>query len=254
MKEILTIFQEFTGSGFLTILYLLTLLYLWTSEKNPTFRAIFVYGASVIQLLFFVPLFYYGYQLLDEGTYYRILWILPMTITIAYASVKILGRYPIGSIIIGVIVIIVSGQYVYSNKYISPAENAYHIPQEVIEVCDMIMPEEDEERITGVFPDDLIHFVRQYSTRIQMAYGRDYLAPDWIYGDHKLRKVMNQEKIRISELVRLATEHKCQYIIVERDKELIGNFEKLKVFKIGTTENYDIYRNHQVDIEKKQVN
>ena len=90
MREILTVFQGFTGSGFLTILYLLTLLYLWTSEKNPTFRAIFVYGAGIIQLLFFIPLFYYGYQVLDQGTYYRILWILPMTITIAYASVKIL--------------------------------------------------------------------------------------------------------------------------------------------------------------------
>ena len=252
MKEVLTVFQNFTGSGFLTILYLLTLLYLWTSEKNPAFRAIFVYGASIIQILFFMPIFYYGYQLLDKGTYYRILWTLPMTITIAYAAVKILGRYPTGSIVIGLIVIIVCGKYVYSNEYISLAENVYHIPQEVIEVCDMIMPKEDEERVTGVFPDSLIHFVRQYSGRIKMVYGRDYLAPDWIYGDHPLRQVMNKEEIRISELVRLATEQKCQYIILERNKELIGNFEKLKVFKIGETANYDIYRNYQVDIEKKQ--
>ena len=250
MREILEIFQGFTGSGYLTILYLLTLLYLWTAEKNPTFRAVFVYGASVIQLLFFIPLFYYGYQLLDEGTYYRILWVLPMTVTIAYAAVRILGRYPAGSIVVGIVLIVICGKYVYSNGYISRAENAYHIPQETIEVCDIIMPKEDEERVTGVFPDGLIHFVRQYSSRIQMAYGRDYLAPDWIYGDHPLRKVMNQEEIRISELVRLATEQKCQYIILERNKKLIGNFERLKVFKVGETTNYDIYRNYQVDIEK----
>lgn len=252
MKEVLEIFQGFTGSGFLTILYLLTLLYLWTSEKNPLFRAIFVYGASIIQLLFFLPLFYYGYQLLDQGTYYRILWILPMTVTIAYAAVKILGRYPVGSIVIGIVMIMVCGQYVYSNDYISWAENVYHIPQEAIDVCDIIMPGEDEERVTGVFPDDLIHFVRQYSSRIQMPYGRDYLAPDWIYGDHPLRKIVNQEEIRISELVRLATEQKCQYIILERNKELIGNFENFKVFKVGETTNYDIYRNYQIDIEKIQ--
>mgnify|MGYP003290904102 CR=1 FL=1 len=252
MREILEIFQGFTGSGYLTILYLLTLLYLWTAEKNPVFRTIFVYGASIIQLLFFMPLFFYGYQLLDEGTYYRILWVLPMSITIAYAAVRILGRYPVGSIAIGIVLIGISGKYVYSNPYISWAENAYHIPQEVIEVCEIIMPGEEEERVTGVFPDDLIHFVRQYSSRIQMAYGRDYLAPDWIYGDHPLRKVMNQEEIRISELVRLATEQKCQYIILEKNKKLIGNFERLKVFRIGETTNYDIYRNYQVDIESKK--
>ena len=252
MKEILIVFRSFTGSGFLTMLYLLTLIYLWISEKNSTFRAIFVYGASIIQALFFCPLFYYGYQLLDRGTYYRILWVLPMTVTISYAAVKILGRYPLGSIVIGLAVVMMCGKYVYSNEYVTKAENVYHIPQEVIEVCDFIMPEEGEERVTGVFPDSLIHFVRQYSSKIKMAYGRDYLAPDWIYGDHPLRIVMNQDKIRISELVRLATEQKCQYIILERNKKLLGNFEKSKVIKIGETTNYDIYRNHQVDIEMKE--
>ena len=87
-----------------------------------------------------------------------------------------------------------------------------------------------------------------------MAYGRDYLAPDWIYGDHPLRKVMNQEEIRISELVRLATEQKCQYIILERSKKLVGNFKNHDVYLIGQTANFDIYRNYQVDIEKKPIN
>ena len=251
MREILAIFQEFTGSGFLTILYMLALLYLWMAEKNPTIRAILVYGSSVIQILFFVPVFYYGYQILDAGTYYRILWILPMTVTIAYSGVKIFGKYPMGSIVIGLVMIAICGKYTYSNSYITKAENLYHIPQEVIEVCDIIMPGEEEERVVGIFPDDLVHFVRQYTSRIEMVYGRDYLAPDWIYGDHPIREVMNQEKIRVSELVRLATEQKCQYIIVERSKETIGKFEKFKVFKIGETANYNIYRNFSVDIVKK---
>ena len=250
MREILMIFQSYTGSGFLTILYLLAVLYLWISEKNSTVRSIFVYGASIIQLLFFMPLFYYGYQLLDEGTYYRILWLLPMTITIAYGAVKLLAKYPAAGAGIGVVMIILCGKYVYSNEYITFAQNAYHIPQEAIEVCDKIMPGEDEERITGVFPDDLIHFVRQYTSRIQMAYGRDYLAPDWIYGDHPLREVLNQEEIRCSQLIKLATEYKCHYIIIEKDKKLIGDLKKANVILIGETENYDIYRNYQVDIEK----
>lgn len=250
MREILSIFQSYTGSGFLTILYILMLFYLWIAEKNTTVKSILVYGAGILQILFFIPLFYYGYQLLDEGTYYRMLWLLPMTVTIAYGAVKIMTKYPAGSIVIGLIMIILCGKYVYSNPYITKAENAYHLPQEVIQVCDMIMPEEGKERVTGVFPDDMVHFVRQYSSRIQMAYGRDYLAPDWIYGDHPIRKLMNGKEIKISELVRLATEQKCQYIIMEKDKKLIGNFKNYDVFKIGETTNYDIYRNMQVDIEK----
>ncbi len=248
MKEILLIFQAYTGAGFLTILYLIALLYLWVGEKNETVRNIFVYGASILQVLFFTPLFYYGYQLLDRGTYYRVLWLLPMTITIAYSGVKIFARYPRWGIILGVILIAVSGKCVYSSIYMTKAENVYHIPQEAIEVCQAILPEEGQERVTGVFPDDLIHFIRQYSSEIRMVYGRDYLAPDWKYGDHPLRKVMNQEKIPAGWLARLATEYECHYIVLHKDKQILGSLESQDMVRIKETEHYDIYRNNGVNI------
>lgn len=251
MREILTVYQQFTGVGFLTILYLLALTYLWLSEKNGVIRSIFVYGASFLQILFFCPLFYYGYQLLDKGTYYRILWLLPMTITIAYVGSIILSRYPAGSTVLGLFLIALCGKFVYSNEYISKAENVYHIPQEVVEICDMIMPKEDEERVTGVFPDELIHFIRQYSTKIQMVYGRDYLAPDWNYGNHPMREAMNAEKIQVFRLVKLANSAKCQYIILKGDKQIIGDFNNFNVGLIGRTENYKVYRNKNVEIFKK---
>ena len=254
MKDVLLIFRDYTGNGFLTILYLLSLLYLWVTEKNRNIRGILVYGASLLQLLFFLPIFYYGYQLLDKGTYYRILWLLPMTITISYAGVKILGKYPAPGIILGVILIAVSGKCVYSSIYISEAENVYHIPQEVIEVCVVIMPEDEAERVTGVFPDELIHFIRQYTSEIRMVYGRDYLAPDWIYGDHPLRQLMNRAEIPVGRLSALATEYKCNYIILAREKVLIGNLELQDIVKIGETEHYDIYRNERVDIIYEESN
>ena len=251
MKEILTIFQNYTGSGYLTILYLMTLLYLWITEKNKTIRAIFVYGATIIQTLFFLPLFYYGYQLLDAGTYYRVLWLLPMTITISYVGVKILSKYPTGSMVFGLLLIALSGKYVYNNIYISKAENAYHIPQQVIDMCEMIMPAEDEERIMAACSDGLIHFMRQYSSEIQMPFGRDYLAPDWIYGNHPLREVMNKSQIDVVLLQQLATEYHCQYILLEKGKELLGNLEESDIYLIGETPNYSVYRNDEVEIIKK---
>lgn len=248
MKEILSIFQQYTGVGFLTILYLLALLYLWVAEKNEQIRGILVYGASVLQALFFFPPFYYGYQLLDQGTYYRILWLLPMTITISYAGIKILGKYPSWGIILGVILIAVSGKSVYSNRYLSKAENAYHLPQEAVDICVLIMPKEGQERVTGVFPDELIHFIRQYTSKIRLAYGRDYLAPDWIYGDHPLRMVMNQEEIFAEELTDMATEYGCQYIILNKAKTLNGDIQAVGMTKYAETVNYEIYRNNRVDI------
>ena len=247
MREILTIYQEYTGAGYLTSLYLLALIYLWVSEKNSTVRSIFVYGSGILQILFFFPLFYYGYSLLDQGTYYRILWLLPMTITIAYAGCVLLSKYPAGSLGLGVLMIVLCGNYVYNSEYITVAENSYHIPDEVIEVCDMILPKEGEERVTGVFPDELIHFVRQYTTSIQMVYGRDYLAPDWKYGDHPLREAMNREKIQAFRVVTLANKANCHYIILKRDKEIIGNLKNFNVELVGETENYKVYRNGNIN-------
>ncbi len=252
MREILIIFQQYTGSGFLTILYLITLLYLWVTEKNNTVRSIFVYGASALQILFFLPPMYYGYQLLDRGTYYRILWLLPMTVTIAYAGIRLLGKYPRFGIAFGVFLIAVSGKYVYSSEYITLAENPYHLPQEVIEVCEVMMPEENQERVTAVFPDDLIHYIRQYTSEIQMVYGRDYLVPDWIYGDHPIRELMNEETIDMEEVAKRMEDYYCNYIVVPKNKEIMGDLKKCDLVLIGETKEYEIYRNDRVEILYKR--
>ena len=251
MKEILTIYQAYTGAGFLTILYLIALIYLWVEETNPMIRGVFVYGAGVLQLLFFCPLFFYGYSLLDKGTYYRVLWLLPMIMTIGYTGTILLSKYGSLSIWIGIVMIIICGRNVYKNEYMSPAENMYHLPNEVIEICDMIMPKEGEERVTCVFPDELVHFVRQYSSEIQLAYGRDYLAPDWIYGDHPIREIMNKEKIGAFQLVTLANKANCQYIIVKRDKPILGDLSNFNVTLFGETKEYNIYRNENIEIKQK---
>ena len=254
MKEIILIFQQYTGSGFLTILFLIALLYLWVSEKDETIRSIFVYGTSILQILFFIPLFYYGYQLLDRGTYYRILWLLPMTVTIAYAGVRLLGRYPRFGVVFGIFLIAVSGKFVYANQYITRAENAYHLPQEAIDVCEVMMPKEGQERVTAVFPDDLIHYIRQYTSEIQMVYGRDYLAPDWAYGDHPIREVMNAEVIDLEELAKRLEGYSCNYIVLPKDKEIEGNLERWDLVWTAETKLYDIYRNNRVDILYKNTN
>ena len=69
-------------------------------------------------------------------------------------------------------IIVVSGSLVYINRYMSPAENLYHIPQNVIDICDVIEPAEGEPRVRAAFPSELVHFVRQYDTNILMPYGR----------------------------------------------------------------------------------
>ena len=88
MKEILTIFMDYCGSGIYPFLFLLSLVYLFATEKDRKIRLVLLETSAVILLLFFFPLFKMAMDQVEEaGTYYRILWLLPMTVVTAYAGV-----------------------------------------------------------------------------------------------------------------------------------------------------------------------
>lgn len=104
-------------------------------------------------LLFFFPIFRKVFVRLMGGegdTYYRVLWLIPMGIIVAYGGVKLAGflyeRWGTwaGGIACAAVgaVIILGGRYVYASQYMSKAQNPYHLPQTVVDICDLIAPAE----------------------------------------------------------------------------------------------------------------
>ncbi len=253
MQEILSVFQKYCGSGFYPLLFLAALLYLLVTEKDRKIRIVLLESSLVITVLFFLPLFKTVMDILDEGTYYRILWLLPMTIVIAYAGVKLIGRHNRVGFAALALILILTGQYVYKSELVTKAQNRYHIPNVVIAICNEIMPQEDEERIWAVFPDELIQYVRQYSSEIQMPYGREMLVPEWGWNwdTHPIYEVMREPPVDMEALVPLLTEYHCQYLILNRAVAVEGNPEEQGLVRIAQIEAYDVYRNEAVEIYKK---
>ena len=253
MAELFTIFKNYCGTGIFPLLFLAVVVYLLVTEKEKRIRVILVESSAVITILFFLPIFKMVMDKLDEGTYYRLLWMLPMTIVIAYAGVKVFGRYHrIGFVVLAVLFIL-TGSCVYKNQYVSKAENRYHIPNNVIAICNEIMPAEDEERIWAVFPDELIHFVRQYSSEIQMPYGREMLVAswEWNWDTHPIYRIMKEDPIDLDALAPLLEEYYVQYLIHNKSRPVKGDFAENSLVLVGTVEAYDIYRFEKVEIFKK---
>ena len=97
--------MDYCGDGIYPFLFLVALIYLLLTEKDRKIRLVLVESSLVITILFFFPLFKLVMDKVEEaGTYYRILWILPMTVMIAYAGVKLIGKHTR----IGIIVMTVS--------------------------------------------------------------------------------------------------------------------------------------------------
>lgn len=253
MQEILTIFINYCGTGIYPFLFLLALIYLLVTEKDRKIRIVLVESSLVITVLFFFPLFKMVMEKVEEaGTYYRILWLLPMTVMIAYAGVKLIGRHTRIGLVVLAAVCVLGGDYLYDNVNVSEAKNRYHIPEEVAAICEVIQPAEDEERVWAVFPSELIHFVRQYTTDIQMPYGREQLVNSWgRVIDHPMYLLMEADTIELELLAELADDYTVHYIILNKSKPVHGEPEDCGLELAAEIGGYDVYRNVSVEIWKK---
>ena len=83
-NEITTLFKNYIGDGLAAGLFLAASAYLLFVEKDRVKRIILLYTSAVTVTLFFFPLFAkVVFRYLDEETYYRILWLVPMTAAIS---------------------------------------------------------------------------------------------------------------------------------------------------------------------------
>lgn len=198
-------------------------------RKEKQIRVVLVESSLVITVLFFLPFTKTVMNLLGEGeTYYRILWLLPMAVVIAYAGIRLFGKhYRIGFVVLA-LVLVLTGKSVYNSPYLSKAQNRYHIPNSVIAICNEIMPAEEEERVWAVFPQELIYYVRQYTSEVQMPYGREMLEAswEWNWDTHPIYKIMREDTIDLDALSPLLTEYNCQYLILNKSVPYTGDPQK----------------------------
>lgn len=220
--ESVVVFKNYMGfhqNHYLAGIYLFMLLYLWLTEKERHRRAVFVYAPTLILLIFFCPLFRKLFVGLmdDSETYYRLLWLLQMSLVSAYGVIRLCAKHRRIGLILMCAAVIVCGNYVYDSENISKAENVYHLPQEAIDVVDLIEPEEG--RITVLMPADLLTYVRQYSTNIELPYGREMLISRWDYYHAMYEAMERAEVIETETFVELAREYPCAYIVLKEDRE-----------------------------------
>lgn len=268
------ILKNYGGTGFLLLLYVIALGCLLIREKNKYVRSIFVYAPMLLIFGFLFPVSRKLYvAVLNEGnTYYRVLWLLPVSITLAYTGCSVIYRLgkrfeknarwiSYAGALVGVAVIMLAGKYVYNSPHISKAENAYHLPQEVIDICDTIEANEGEIPYNyATFPGDLVYYVRQYRTDIGLSYGRDMVEPVWGYGiwNEAYMAIEGTDEIKAEELVeitrRFPDEARASRFIVLRDSKPIDQpLDELGLTFLGQFGQYKLYEDPVVTERMKEI-
>ncbi|MBE5867404.1 MAG: hypothetical protein E7293_00370 [Lachnospiraceae bacterium] len=239
------IFQNYVGTGMIVALFLVALVYLFLCEKDKNKRILFVYTPVIVLLLFFNPLFYrIFYEILGSEIYFRIIWLLPLAVVVAYAvvhmCVRLQGKVRTGFALICAVVLILSGKLVYSSPLYSPAENTYHVPQKVVDICDAI--EVEGREVMAAFPTEFLLYVRQYTQGVCMPYGRTVLMG---YYDDFHGLIMSEE-IQVEELAQMAKASKCHYVILPEKTVLIGDMEAFDYEVFDSMHGYVIYVDNSI--------
>lgn len=250
--HVLMLFREYMGTGLIIIWFLIALLYLFLQEKQKKIRVLFVYVPIILLGLFFCPgISGLIMKAVGDDIYYRILWLLPVTMVLAYTGVSLLGRlagrWKLPCAVAMAVVFMMSGSLIYRNVYFSRAENLYHVPDSVVHICDAI--EIPGREVTAVFPLELIQYVRQYSPVVCMPYGREVLVETWNEwsGWNALCDAMEAEEVTASELGTLAREQNCNYIVVREQKKILGRLQDAGYEEFFRTDGYIVYRDQYFD-------
>ena len=245
METAILLFKEYSGHGMIITLFLLSLGYLWYVEKNKENRRLLVAFPICILLVFFCPLIIILLEKLsEEDVFWRMLWSVPVLCIIAYASIvfirKLEGIKRYLSILGILVIIVISGDYLYNNPNYQKAENLENIPSEVIEICDQVIVEGRE--VMACFPAEMLMYVTQYTDYIKMPYGREvFLKPDGINMGNLLYDLVEKEEVDAKELSDSLRNASCYFVVLRKSTILKGNLEKENWNKYYEAEEYVVY-------------
>ena len=241
-------FRNYSGYGLIMIYYLVALAYLFVKEKRKERRLLFVYMPLAILVVFFNPLFakfviYYT----EEGIYYRFLWLIPVSVTLSYVItelyIAVKDRLKIAVLITASILIILGGRLVYLDAEYSAAENEYHMPQSVIDVCDAaVIPGRE---VVMAVPSEMLPYVRQYSANIVMPYG--YQEIKYSETVTTLRSYIDGNCGNFETLCTEADVMNCHYFVIAEDNIPSGNPEDYHYIEFARIDGYVIYKNINAD-------
>lgn len=221
LGTILSVIKSYMGTGIVAVVFMLCLAYLVFKEKDRVKRCVFVYMPVVVLIVFLCPITYKFYaKVSEEVTYYRLLWLIPVTPVIAYACTLIVSELKGAKrniLVCGIAVFLAfSGKLIYTDENMVRAQNIDHMPEAVIHICDTLHVEGREVR--AVVPEEFAQFVRQYDPCICLAYGREYQMGMFIEAN-ELRFAMLEENRDPDLIGTLASQSGVHYIIVRPGEE-----------------------------------
>lgn len=239
-------FVEAFGDAWIFPLLTAAILWILCFEKNRIYKYLFGVMPVIFLVIYWCPvtgrLFM---EVLSEDIYWRILWLIPIAMIIPYAGCilcyRLKGVRRQGLFLLLMLLVVICGKNVLSEENFEPSLNAYKIPQNVIEVCDLL-----PENIHAMVSNRLIPYIRMYDPSITLQFGRTaliYNGMDEKDADPRQRLYLEAQKteIDLSVLAPLAKEEKVTFLVFSNNRTYIGKWEDYGYKEYGSTEEFCIF-------------
>lgn len=236
---------SYSGTGLLFVLFLISTFFVYFREKDKSKRKMLVAFPVIILAIIFCPLWaIYIDKRNDAVILYRLFWIIPTVVITGYAFTEAISMVPEKHRFLlfsaSAVIIMLSGTYIYSNRYFSKAENVYHVPDTVVKICDEIIVPGREVR--ACFPEEFIQYVRQYTSLVMLPYGRETLLMGETYMGHSEIKYQLSKKVVDSKILTdCLRESDTHYLIVDSEKAFSESLWNYDFCYVTTIDGYDIY-------------
>ncbi len=235
-------FSEFKGTGMYIALFLISIIYIGIKEENKKVKRFIIYYSVITLLITLNPIFNKIVRpIFTDSVYWRVYWIIPLGVTIAYAAVKVAdntkGKFQKVFLIIGIVITIVfSGQFIYTKANYAKVGNLYKLPDEHVEIAQLIGIDEEEHK-KAIVPETMIAHIRQIDATIELAYRRN---PQGAYLENEIVIALYSGSAK--QVAIQAEKHGCNYVVLRKEVPLEDSMEEYNFYKISETENFEIYK------------
>lgn len=234
----------YEGAWMFPILLMSILWILW--KERDRLKKVLLCGVPLLFLLIYwcPPTGLLFMKLLGQNVYWRLLWLILLAVVIPYAVCMILrGLSGIQRqvVFLGLLILLsLGGKYVLSAEWFEPSTNVYKLPQNVIEVCELL-----PSNIHALVSNRLMPYIRQCDPTITLEYGRNALVYNGITDteneDQILYLEVQKSEIDLAVLAPLAKERGCTFLVFSSNRTYLGEWEDYGYQEYASTDEFCIF-------------
>lgn len=178
---------------------------------------------------------------IEAEVYWRYIWVIPIGLLVSYSGARVVeqicGRKRKGIAIAFILgAILLGGDFMYNSENFQPAENRCKIPQEAIEVSNIISQAGIQEPVA--LPEGLRYYIRQYNASIRVVYSRMTYHTD----EDALISELEKEAPDAAVIHGFLEGKGCRCIVINKNPDLAAGMGTFGYQVIGDTDRYMVLR------------